>query len=371
MKRVGTAIVILFLVRSAGFAQPARSAQPRGTTVDLPVDHSAAQTFLAHIRAIAATAEREQHGMVSGSDGWLFFVKELRSLSVGPFWSEHAAKTSIASNPEYADPLAAILDFNDQLKKADIELLLVPVPAKAAVYPRKISNTPITREAKTDRLIRFDLHHQRFYEVLRKHGVDVLDLLPLLAKHRNDKSGHTYCRTDTHWSGRGVVLSARRIHEHVRRRKWLQDYPRQSYARETRDVTITGDLARMADEVSPRTETLPLVFVGRMTKSGPAPLETDRESPVLVMGDSHTLVFHDPTLHAKGAGLADHLAFHFGFQVDLVGIRGSGATAARIALLRRGDNLKGKKLVIWCLSAREFTESVTGWRKVPVIRDGR
>jgi hypothetical protein len=29
--------------------------------------------------------------------------------------------------------------------------------------------------------------------------------------------------------------------------------------------------------------------------------------------------------------------------------------------------LKGKRLVIWCLGAREFTES-TGWQKVPVVR---
>jgi len=27
-----------------------------------------------------------------------------------------------------------------------------------------------------------------------------------------------------------------------------------------------------------------------------------------------------------------------------------------------------KKLVIWCLSAREFTENVDGWRSVPIVR---
>ncbi len=86
------------------------------------------------------------------------------------------------------------------------------------------------------------------------------------------------------------------------------------------------------------------------------------------MGDSHTLVFHDPDLYARGAGLPDHLALHLGFPVDLVGIRGSASTTMRIELLRRRDNLKGKKLVVWCFSCREFTESTTGWRKVPVIR---
>jgi len=42
-------------------------------------------------------------------------------------------------------------------------------------------------------------------------------------------------------------------------------------------------------------------------------------------------------------------------------------TPARINLLRRGDNLAGKKLVIWCFTVREFTEG-QGWKKVPVVR---
>lgn len=73
-------------------------------------------------------------------------------------------------------------------------------------------------------------------------------------------------------------------------------------------------------------------------------------------------------MHARGAGLADHLAKELGFPVDLVAVRGSGATPSRISLMRRRDDLAGKKVVIWCLSVREFSESVQGWRLLPVIR---
>ena len=39
-------------------------------------------------------------------------------------------------------------------------------------------------------------------------------------------------------------------------------------------------------------------------------MEPDRTSPVLVLGDSHVLVFHDGgDMHAAGAGLPDQLAF--------------------------------------------------------------
>ncbi len=99
-------------------------------------------------------------------------------------------------------------------------------------------------------------------------------------------------------------------------------------------------------------------------------LGTDDSSPILLMGDSHTLVFHDGgDMHASGAGLVDLLGNDLQTRLDLIGVRGSGATPSRISLLRRNRANPGylakKKLVIWCLSAREFTES-DAWRKVPL-----
>jgi alginate O-acetyltransferase complex protein AlgJ len=93
---------------------------------------------------------------------------------------------------------------------------------------------------------------------------------------------------------------------------------------------------------------------------------------VLLLGDSHNLIFHEGgDMLATGAGLPDQLALELGFPVDLIGVRGSGATPARVNLLRRAranpDYLRKKKLIIWCFSAREFTES-SGWQKVPVVR---
>jgi alginate O-acetyltransferase complex protein AlgJ len=35
--------------------------------------------------------------------------------------------------------------------------------------------------------------------------------------------------------------------------------------------------------------------------------------------------------------------------------------------LRRGDNLAGKKMIVWCFTSREFTEG-SGWKIVPVIK---
>jgi alginate O-acetyltransferase complex protein AlgJ len=75
---------------------------------------------------------------VVGKNGWLYFGPELCHLSVGKFWGPGASKVSKASNPQYADPLPAILNFKRQLDKDGVELLFVPVPPKAEVFsPRR------------------------------------------------------------------------------------------------------------------------------------------------------------------------------------------------------------------------------------------
>ena len=58
-----------------------------------------------------------------------------------------------------------------------------------------------------------------------------------------------------------------------------------------------------------------------------------------------------------------------GLTGTVLGVRGSGATPSRVSLYRRAKAdpayLTAKRLVVWCFSAREFTEG-SGRRKVPV-----
>ena len=57
--------------------------------------------------------------------------------------------------------------------------------------------------------------------------------------------------------------------------------------------------------------------------------------------------------------------------VERIAVKGSAA-AVRTNLYRKAAKdaewIKGKKFVIWCFSAREFTESTSGWPKVPVLK---
>ncbi len=337
---------------------------------DVPTaSFEATQAFREECRAKSAAALKSFSIAVKGREGWLFFGPELRSVGVGKFWGDRAIDVSQANNADHADPIPAILDFKAQLDKAGIELLFVPVPPKCIVYADKLT-ARIKMEPQG--LPRFDAAHQQFYDELRKQGVNVLDLTAEFFAHRIDEDA-LYCKTDTHWSGRACVFAARRIAADLKEKTWLESVPKKEFSSAWKRISINGDL-RSSDDKSPL-ETLPLRFVGTPSDKAKStanlqPIETSRESPVLLLGDSHDLVFHDgDDMHTRGAGLADQLAFELGFAVDLIAVRGSGATPARTDLMRRAkadsDYLKKKKLVIWCFSAREFTESL-GWQKVPL-----
>ncbi|MBV9488235.1 MAG: hypothetical protein JO069_00730 [Verrucomicrobia bacterium] len=323
-----------------------------------------AQEFSRELAAKVQTLEQESATVLAGADGWLFLASELRLLSVGRFWGEDAIRVSHAPKPEFADPFPAIVDFYQQLKARGITLLLVPVPPKAAVYPEKVVPGPAVSEDVTSPFL------DRFYNKLRATGIDVLDLGPLFLKHRTGEHGEVFCRTDTHWSGFGCVLAAQAIAERVRSNLREAEATPKAYVPQWTDSAIEGDLSGLLGRNAPKPG-LENVSVRTVREQATgAPVQPDPGSPVLLLGDSFTLVFHD--FLAERAGLLDQLALELGFAPDLIGTRGSGATPVRISLYRRSakapDYLARKRMIVWCFTAREFTEAAQGWQKLPVAR---
>jgi len=315
----------------------------------------------------AAEADKADTMTVVGKDGWLFLGKELRHLAAGEFWGPQAAKVSRAAKPDQADPLPAILDFQSQLKRSGIELVLVPVPPKAVIYPDKICDAIVVGDLPPPRL---DVDLQQFYKLLAAEGLTVVDLTDEFLARRTPDESPLYCLQDSHWSGRACILAAERIALTVGNPAWLADVKKKEISTETKSIEIAGDLWQALAAPKPPAESVRLRFVGSPTAT--TLVESERTSPAVLLGDSHNLVFHaGGDMHAKGAGLADQLAEQWGLAVDLIGVRGSGATPARINLLRQARAnpryLSEKKLIIWCFAAREFTEAA-GWQKVPVVK---
>jgi len=227
----------------------------------------------------------------------------------------------------------------------------MPVPPKAVIYPEKI-------------LPDVDLHGEtaapylaRFYDELRKREIDVVDPSQSSSKTVPTSTARFFCKTDTHWSGLG--LCSRGTNDQRKNSRGNSPASREKITQPNgKRSTIKGDLGDLAGLMQ---RSLSRKNRGpndqrqgnrRSNKSG-------SNSPLLIIGDSHTLVFHD--FLAEKSGLLDQVAYEIGFAPDLIGTRGSGATSVRVSLYRRAkkdpEYLAKKKIIVWCFAAREFTES--------------
>jgi len=310
-----------------------------------------AQRALPALPALAPATARA----VSGRDGWLFLPAELRHLAT-------AAGAPVLTGEN--DPLPAILDFNQALAAKGIRLVILPVPEKSLIRADELFPPGEAAAAAG-----YANASGRFAEALRKKGVDVMDTVPVLtaeAARAATGGDPVYCKTDTHYTPRTTAVLARAIAAHLREvaPAAVGKTAASPVAGPETKLTIQGDLA-------PPGTTEELVFqpVRKSAADGEAPA-SDPASPVLLLGDSHCLVFHaGGDMLAKGGGLADHLGVELGSVPEVIAVRGSGATAARVNLFRKARKEPGflakKKVVIWCFAAREFTQS-DGWKIVPV-----
>ena len=284
-----------------------------------------------------------------GKQGWLYLQDEIRSVTgFGP--------TAWESDSD--DFCALVSGFQKELQDAGIDLLVVPIPGKAAVWPEGICGVSGSKTGRPD----LWLDHQ--VALLRDRGVEVLDLWPVLRALPNPE--RYYCRTDTHLSGHGIRLLADLIAQSASGQSGLASDPLREFRTDLRNVSIIGDLARMDDEHVPVSETLELHFPVELIASplgmtAEIPVLSSSSAEILLMGDSHTLVFDAADLHAEGAGLVQQLTAVLGKDVDVVGVRGSGINGALDAV-RASAAWQQRRLVVWCFTAREMTKAADSER---------
>lgn len=308
---------------------------------------------------IAKVSEKiESIPAIRGDDPeWYFPTRELRHLSKGRFWEQPWEE--VASNK--TDPLPGMVEFHEALEARDVRLLIVPVPAKGAIYPERLIEGARTGDAPA---------LAPFIERMNAAGLEVLDLEPVFLAARQDRpDALVYCRQDAHFSPRAAAITAGEI----KRRVTLTNPPAKFVAGEKHSLSITGDLIAGTDReglVPPERLEVQEIHTGSGT-----PIEPDSTSPIILLGDSHILVFHEGKeagMHCRGAGVFEQLALHYGNAPDLVGVRGSGLVQARKQLFYHASEIPGywdsKKLVVWLFSVREFTQSSDKPVSIPLTR---
>ena len=282
----------------------------------------------------ADQAKTRNEAFVEGSDGWRFLPAELRFVD---------KLTSPDLMTEVQPAVEAITDFSEQLKQAGVDLVVVPVPPKVLVNAVKL-NVSSSEEQKMRE------GWAGIMNDLSTGGVDVIDLLGDYTAAREPM----FCQRDTHWSGPGIAAAVARL------TPLLQasgiNIGAAAHDKPWVEASINGDLGGGPEKVRLR-------FANALAAQ-------KAKAPVLLLGDSHVLVFHQGgDLHTTGAGLPEQLAEVLDGMPEVLGVRGSGATSSRMTLARtirsKPDYLTDKKLVVWVFAGREFTEA-DSWKKFPV-----
>lgn len=296
----------------------------------------------------------EPGGTVAGRDGWLFDAGELLRVS------------RISTT---APAVGAIADYAQQLRAQNIDLILVPVPPKALVYPDKV--TKGLKLGSKKKPARLDSVLKAAMDELSGKNVKVVDLLPVLMAHRDEKAGATFPRTASSWSPYGVQMVVKEIAAAVRDSRAGGRGGVTGISVENLTLEFTGSLAGGVSKAKP--EVLPAVRIGRISEGKVRSLSFNTSgSSLMLMGGSDLLAWREANNPPGSSGafcsLADQLAAELQTIPDVLANSGDARNAPRHRILRERTNgqsmLGSTRTVVWVVSALDLT--APNWQRVPL-----
>jgi len=305
-----------------------------------------------------------------GRGGWLFYEPDVRHVT-GPGFldprqlekrSRAGGELSAAPQP---DPVEAIIHFRDQLRKRNIELVVMPVPVKPSIHPGQFSS-----RLRGSRTAVQNVSWPEFLEKLEQGDIRVFDPTPLLVEAR-EEDGAAYLATDTHWRPEAMQRVADSLalflERGILRSAAFTGDTR--YARETTRVTNLGDISRMLELAPGHSDLFPReeAVVQRVKEPDGSTWRNRADAEILLLGDSFANVYSLRGMGwGEGGGLAEQLAWELQRPVERLVRNDAGAHATRDMLARdlaRGrDRLKGKKVVVWQFAARELSQG--NWKVI-------
>ena len=304
--------------------------------------------------------------VVVGKDAVLHYSPGVESLIGAPFLDPVQQKLRMEGNKAWEvkvqpDPLKAIISFRDQLAERGIELMLLVVPTKARVEPWTLSRRKLLSQPE-------NRSWASFTSALAREKIALFDPFELLREYSHEH-GSAYLTTDTHWLPGSMEEVARSLAETLRQRyPQLRGVGTQTFQSVAVNLAGVGDISRML--VLPDGSKLygdQPVTVHQVLSAENEYWQPDRESEILLLGDSYVNIFSVSGLGwGNGAGFAEQLSRELGAPLDMLARNDNGAYVTRDMLaaeLGRGrDRLEGKKLVIWEFAEREL--ALGDWRAI-------
>ena len=300
------------------------------------------------INAMIIKLPSDQMG-IEGTDGWLFFRKEISYILGGDLFKQ----------PEDKNPIPHIVEFHKLCADHGIDLLFVPVPNKSDVYFEKLS-------ADLPQIKSFvNPYGRKFLRDLQESGVEVIDLLPgfLKAKEDDAKSYEAlYQKHDTHWTNRGLQIAAEMIARRMREYQWFPEAKKTRTSYLIHDTTFVrqGDIVDKLPE-NRRNNYPPVLLQASQIRTTDGRLfrQNNPAAPVLLIGDSFTGVFE--IVDCKSAGVGANIAALTSIPVDIITSWGGGPLVRDKMLRSRSNDLGRKRLIIYMMVARDLFDYAQGW----------
>ncbi len=306
-----------------------------------------------------------------GRDGWLFYRPDVDYLT-GPGFLESAVlhrralggKQHLA--PPQPDPRLAILEFHSQLARRGIQLIVMPVPGKPAIYPEHLSTRYSGYELALE-----NASFSSFKQQLQAAGVLVFDPAPIMIKARSfPKQPRSILPTDTHWTPDAMEDVAVGLKTFIDQNCPLPTAPSVEFREQAQQIENDGDIVVMLhlpqnQQLFPRKK----LTIRRVIDTDGRDWNPDPGADVLLLGDSYTNIYSLPEMNwGAGAGLAERLSFALHRKIDRIAQNDGGSHAARQALYqelaRKNDRLQGKRVVIWEFAVREL--AFGDWKLMPL-----
>lgn len=305
------------------------------------------------LKEILDTLPESQMG-IEGKDGWIFFVKSLQYILGGDITRQAPEK----------NPLPHLLSFKKYLDSLDINLLFVTVPNKVEVYFENL--LPESEVISQNQYI--NPFSRKFLHDLENAGIEVIDLLPHFLKAKLEDSSFTekvYQKQDTHWSYRGLQITADLIADRIKKYSWYDSYKEKTeYVLNDTSFKRLGDIVdRLPESRQIHYQPVELKAVQVQTTDGVPYKSLNSSAPLMLIGDSFTGVYE--SVDCKSAGVGAHIAANTGIPVDIITSWGGGPLVRKKAMKARQNELGNKRLVIYMMSARDLYNYSQNWERFP------
>ena len=283
-------------------------------------------------------------------DNFYYKVSNLYLTSPGFLDKKQIKKRKLEENVQ-ANPLMAIIDFNKQLKKRKIKLIVIPTPPKASL---------LLKNADNGHLLNNESYNQFVHE-LKKEGVIVYNLFETLRELNLENAG--FLKYDTHWTPNAISFVSEeicRLLDSLSIEKGHSNYTlNKVIAQNHGDIADMLRLNRIERLYQPQKVEIKQVTEGNYL------FKASKQSDILFLGDSYSNIYSLKKMGwGESAGLTEHVSVGMQKPIDRILMNDAGAYATRQELaneMKRGrDRLGGKKVVIWQFAAREL--SIGDWK---------